>query len=86
MPFPEFIIVIQIELFAILIVILLFCASYFLLRSFLIEPSHLHRYVRKLLDESHFSLLFDNINLATIGWKDLQAGRRVLHILQVPMI
>ena len=84
MPFPEFIIVIQIELFAIAIDNMLFFASYFLLSFFLIEPSHLHRYVRKLLEERHFSLLFDDINVATIRWKDLQAGRRVLHILQVP--
>ena len=84
MPFPEFIIVIQIERFAIVIGIMLFLDRYFLLRVFLIEPSHLHRYVRKLLEECHFSLLFDDINVATIRWKDLQASRRVLHILQVP--
>ena len=83
MPFPEFIIVIQIELFVNIIIIMLFLTSYFLLRFFLIEPSYLHRYVRKLLDERHFSLLFDDINVVTIRWKDLQDGRRVLHILQI---
>jgi hypothetical protein len=86
MPFPEFIIVIQIERFAIVIVIMLFLASYFLFPVFLIELSHLHRYIRKLLEERHFSWLFDDINVATIRWKDLQVGRRVLHILQVPVI
>ncbi len=84
MPFPEFIIVIQIERFVIVIVIILFLESSFLLRFLLIEPSHLHRYVWKLLEERHFLLLFDDINVATIRWKDLQAGLRVLHILQVP--
>ena len=84
MPFPEFIIVIQIDLPAIVIVIMLFLTSNLLLPVFLIESSHLHRYIRKLLDERHFSLLFGDINVSTIRWKDLQAGRRVLHILQVP--
>jgi len=66
MPFSEFIIVIQIELFAISIGVMIFLAPYFLLHFFLIELSHLHRYIRKLLEKRHFSLLFDNVNVATI--------------------
>jgi hypothetical protein len=74
MPFSEFIIVIQIELFAISIGIVIFLASCFLLRVLLSEPPHLHRYVWKLLEERHFLLQFDDVNVATIRWKHLQAA------------
>ena len=74
MPFSEFIIVIQIELFAISIGIVIFLASCFLWDVSLPQPSHLHRYVWKLLEERHFLLQFDDVNVATIRWKHLQAA------------
>jgi len=54
MPFSEFIIVIQVERFAIVIGNMIVLACYVILPVFLIEPSHLHRYVWKLFEECHF--------------------------------